>query len=545
MSGLAALALACAIKVTAVLVGAAAFCGMARRASAALRHRVWALAIGCGLALPLLQFAIALLPEAPAGGSAATWPTVPFLPAADSFGGSVFSLTVHAMPGPFWTMAWTRWAPWLWLAGAAFSALRLGAGGLGLWRMSRRSRACRDARMVGAMQRCARHLGIRRQVRLRVLEGSTMPCTWGWRRPVVLLPAGCAKWPEGRRNVVLRHELAHIQRLDWPMGILAEVARAVYWFHPLAWAAVRNLRRESEHACDDAVLAAGEDAARYAGELLHLVRGADRSSRLLSTALAVAQSYNLTRRITAMLDPTINRRRLTRRATLVSTALTLLLLLPMAALRAPAQNAGGNFSGRIVDPSGAGVSAATVMVSNAATHAREMTATDATGSFRFAGLAAGEYETRVLKPGFAEAVRPMVLERDEDLVQKITLAPGTINETVRVSPSAAPTGPQTMAAPKRIPVSSPVQAAALSLRVLPTYPQTAKAAGIEGTVELEAVIDRDGVPQSLQVTNATADPDLARAAVEAVSQWRYRPTLLNGEPVEVATKIEVNFTLQR
>ena len=68
---------------------------------------------------------------------------------------------------------------------------------------------------------------------------------------------------------------------------------------------------------------------------------------------------------------------------------------------------------------------------------------------------------------------------------------------------------------------------------------------MQGTVILRAVIGVDGVPLSLRVVNDQVDPDLARAAIESVSKWRYTPTLLNGDPIEVDTTIEVNFTLQQ
>ena len=77
----------------------------------------------------------------------------------------------------------------------------------------------------------------------------------------------------------------------------------------------------------------------------------------------------------------------------------------------------------------------------------------------------------------------------------------------------------------------------------PTYPAAAKAAGIEGTVILYAVIGKDGTPLSLRVMNSEVDPELARAAAEAVGKWRYSPTLLNGEPIEVDTTIMVKFKL--
>jgi protein TonB len=79
--------------------------------------------------------------------------------------------------------------------------------------------------------------------------------------------------------------------------------------------------------------------------------------------------------------------------------------------------------------------------------------------------------------------------------------------------------------------------------VKPVYPPIVKNGGIEGAVLLEAVIGMDGSLMSLRVMNSQIDPDLAKAAVEAVSQWRYQPTLLNGVPVEVMTSITINFRL--
>ena len=78
-------------------------------------------------------------------------------------------------------------------------------------------------------------------------------------------------------------------------------------------------------------------------------------------------------------------------------------------------------------------------------------------------------------------------------------------------------------------------------KVQPLYPALAKQARIQGTVRLQAVIAKDGSVVELQVISG--HPLLVQAALDAVRQWRYRPTLLNGEPVEVVTTIDVVFTL--
>lgn len=91
--------------------------------------------------------------------------------------------------------------------------------------------------------------------------------------------------------------------------------------------------------------------------------------------------------------------------------------------------------------------------------------------------------------------------------------------------------------------SEGVQQALLVRRVQPSYPILAKQAGVEGTVRLHAVIGRDGVIRELEVLSG--HPLLVNAARDAVREWRYQPTLLNGEPVEVETYITVVFQLRR
>ena len=95
--------------------------------------------------------------------------------------------------------------------------------------------------------------------------------------------------------------------------------------------------------------------------------------------------------------------------------------------------------------------------------------------------------------------------------------------------------------PKVIRVSSGVSEGLLTRRVQPTYPPLARQARIQGTVLMEATISKDGTIENLKVTSG--HPMLITAAVQAVKQWKYRPYLLNGDPVEVQTTIQVNFTL--
>ena len=110
--------------------------------------------------------------------------------------------------------------------------------------------------------------------------------------------------------------------------------------------------------------------------------------------------------------------------------------------------------------------------------------------------------------------------------------------------SPVPLPPEPPAKPpraSRITVGGVVESARLIYEVKPDYPVLARSAHVQGTVRLEAIIDKDGAVQSLHVLSGP--PLLIPSALRAVSQWRYQPTLLNGTAVEVATEIDVNFTL--
>jgi protein TonB len=129
-------------------------------------------------------------------------------------------------------------------------------------------------------------------------------------------------------------------------------------------------------------------------------------------------------------------------------------------------------------------------------------------------------------------------------------AGGVIGGIIGSVPTAAPPPPPPPVkeapkpvTPKQIRVGGNVQSAKLINQPKPAYPPLARQARIQGTVRFNAVIGRDGSIQNL--TLVSGHPLLVPAATEAVRQWRYQPTLLNGEPVEVVTQIDVNFTLSQ
>jgi periplasmic protein TonB len=113
-----------------------------------------------------------------------------------------------------------------------------------------------------------------------------------------------------------------------------------------------------------------------------------------------------------------------------------------------------------------------------------------------------------------------------------------ILDSVGNTPAVVPSPPKPTAHPPRI---SHMMEGNLIYKVQPIYPPPARAARVQGAVVLRAIISRTGAIENLQVTSG--HPMLVRAAIDAVRQWRYRPYILNDEPVEVETQVTVNFSL--
>ena len=109
-----------------------------------------------------------------------------------------------------------------------------------------------------------------------------------------------------------------------------------------------------------------------------------------------------------------------------------------------------------------------------------------------------------------------------------------------MAPPPAPSQPR---GPLPVRIGGNIRAPRKELDVHPVYPVSMRQAGREGVVPIDAIIGRDGTVTSVRVLSAQVHPDFAIAAVDAVRQWRFSPTLLNGAPVEVVMTVSVRFSL--
>lgn len=309
---------------------------------------------------------------------------------------------------------------------------RLAWLGLGLAALRRWSREARPAALGPDAERIVNRLGV--EARLLSSDRVESPVTFGWRRPVVLLPRDL---PEEAQAGVVCHELVHVRRRDWLAALFEEGVRALLWFHPGVWMLLARIALSREQVVD-------REAVRLTGSrraYLEALRTVACRSRQPEATLAVALPFfhrgHLRERV-AHLCKEVSMSR-SRTATLVTASAGLLALTAVLAILV----------------------------------------------FPMSGTA---------------WAKPMKVE-------------GNVQP-----PKALSTTP-------------------------PVYPEKAKEAKIEGVAVVETVIDTAGRVTQPKIKATSGDKDLDQAAIDAVSQWTFKPATLDGKPVEVYYTLTIRFAL--
>ena len=273
-----------------VALGAVAAAIAAHRASAT-RHMIWTAIVGSHLVLPAITvlgpgIRVPLLPPPP-------WLTI----------GRASNATLTFVAA-------------VWLVGVIVGVMPLIFGSLRVASLRRHS------------VRVEKHPW---RVDLRYCASLSAPVVCGILRPTILLPPGAANWTDARWRLVIEHELAHVRRHDMASQLLAQIALVAFWFDPLLAFAVRSMRREREHACDDLVLETGVAPWEYAHELIEVVRSAQRVPAMAGLVMPGATGFDA--RIVAILDPSRNRRHPSRRDIVLTMLLAILITIPLGVLR--------------------------------------------------------------------------------------------------------------------------------------------------------------------------------------------------------------------
>lgn len=562
------LLLAISIKITTILVMALVALPLLRRESAATRHWILATAIAGALLVPALGLVV---PSWSMPSIRVAEPEVEsraeFTAPARLLRTVVRSESVDKI-GP--RASDTRVAVLvmgIWIAGTSFA---LGALALALVRLTAIATAARpvdDGRCHEIAREIADGYGVRRRVRLLCGDHPALLVTWGLAKPIIILPDAARTWSDDRLRAVLSHELAHVRRGDWATQLAAELLRALQWFNPVAWIVCRRLRRESEHACDDAVLNAGVAGPAYATHLIDLARAYSIARSAWSPALPVARPSGLERRVRAMLDAHLNRRPVTRATRLVAALLFLTLAGAVAGAALFAQGPFATVAGSISDSMRGALPDATLTITNSSTKAKNEVRSDSSGRFEFVGLPPGDYVLEASVVGFKNHRTTLTLN-GQQVDREIVIDVATLQEAITVTD--APPRPRSaddqaaldrrnaLQAKRALEMSTTCREAAAAgsgpapirgrirppmklVDVRPEYPAALREAKVGGDVELEARIGVDGSVVEVRGADPSAHPDLVSAAIDAVRQWRFDETLLNCVPIEVLMNVSVTF----
>jgi TonB family protein len=216
----------------------------------------------------------------------------------------------------------------------------------------------------------------------------------------------------------------------------------------------------------------------------------------------------------------------------------------VASIAVGAQVELGSVSGVVVDPSGARVPNARVTAEHQGGTNKETTRSNTAGEYQLKAIPGGQYVFEFASPGFAPKKVDAVVKAGEAARVDATLDIVSASEAVTVTghtsllPSRSATRPR-----QQITLGGNVRPAKVMDQVKPDYPADLQRLGVQGSVMIRAVISINGNVLSPQVVSTGADARLAKLALNAVRQWRYEPCLLNGQPVETATTVTIDFAL--
>jgi TonB family protein len=531
-----------------------------RRAPARFRHTLWVIALAAAVALPLssLRSSIArpgsvtftLGAAVPVSGAPSGQLSAGFWLAAESW---VKQAAQDGIPLP---QPWARALLVLYATFLSIQVVRFSR----LWRrahqIGRRASPLLASTRISAI--VAEFCGVLGSPAgpLRVLVSPEIPgpVTVGARRPAIVLPDKLLEEDhEAELRAALAHEMAHVRRRDYLRNLIHEFVLLPISVHPLALLIRHHLVRTRELACDE--MAASVLGRRHYAR--SLVRMAHEISRFPSAPeeefkLGVFDADILEDRVMRLLDSKPLASTRLAKVTLLAGAMLIaaccmaaarfsVAAAPDAAQTAKPGGESGIITGIVVDSSGTRLSNASVWLKRRRGSETfiKTTVTDAAGNFSFADVAPGRYTLEADSPGKASSYRT------------ITVRPGGwppffpfVLESRTVAGGGTTHATMPGETPKKLRINGAVEDAKLISQPHPRYPASAKARRIQGMVEIDAIISAAGVPDKLRVVRSP-DTELSKAALDAVRQWRYRPTLLNGKPIAVETTIDVDFTLRR
>lgn len=580
--------LASLIDATVVLAIALVATAALRKRSAALRHAILATAVLAAAAMPALELLLPGLAVIPWHDQTTVVTSGAQLTSAEVMRNTAPSVsTTDERP----SISWMTGLAGIWLTATLVTLTLLLVDVARLAHLRRRCTPV-DGDRRALLNELSADLGLTRPVKLLQSADPSLLVTYGFRKPGIILPASSSDWTNERWRIVLRHELAHIVRHDAAIQLGGELLRVLQPINPLVWLTCRRLRQESEYACDDAVLGAGVVPTTYADHLLDVARQLSHRHAAWAAAPAIAHPSTLERRIVAMLQKHTDRQPLTRRGWAVAALAALTISLPLAAaglsephvivipepepvstpvaasspvpaavplpvaeppaapVPAPVSRQSGSITGLVTDQTGGVIPGSTVTLTERQTRAQVQAISNAMGKFQFPNLMPSDYDLVASLPGFKSVSSGVTVAPGKESQLTIALAIGSLSETINVN--CAPESFSVMRAlfpvlaaqapPTPVRVGGSVREPKKIRDVRPTCPAGAPQG--EHVVRLTGTIGVDGVISDVAPSDGAADApaDLVTASLDAVRQWAFTATQLNGQPVEVTIEVTIKFT---
>jgi beta-lactamase regulating signal transducer with metallopeptidase domain len=326
------------LKASVLLAAAFLMRGMLRAGPAVRRHGVWSAAFAGLLALPLLMVALPPL-DVPVLSSTETskYRSLPSVGTGETNAGRPI-VSEAAQPHTVVTASETRGLQFqlpslrttilvTWLIGAAVALIALLTSFARVRRLASSGVELNDAAWRAARTRVASRLGYGHTVRIIACDSIRTPMAGGLLRATVFVPRGATAWDDQRRDIVLAHEIAHLDSRDPLRNLVSRLACTLYWFHPLVWLAVRESAADCEQACDERVLSLGVRPSTYADLLLDFAAGPILNPKV---AVPMVRRARLEQRLMSILE---NRQRPVARRTIVPATVAFALTLSLAAAR--------------------------------------------------------------------------------------------------------------------------------------------------------------------------------------------------------------------
>ncbi len=399
---------------------------------------------------------------------------------------------------------------------------------------------------------------------IRFAPALQQPLTFGVRRPLVLLPQALCDQPEDIQRAVIGHELLHVRRRDWAWLIVEEIAVCVLWFHPASWWVAARIQCAREEVVDELAILLTGRRKTYVEALLAF---ADRTS-VVPTA-AFARRRHLLRRIALVTkEDVMSPRRIV--ATCAAMALVIGIGSWYAVSAFPLQDTQASPSTNSKTPGPLERAAHSVTPENPIprrVHSEEPVLPDwvrSDGALVDVNITL-DAVGRVAEARVMDVYRKVVQRADADTARQATEAfadaavasvrqwrydppfeaPLKFDVTLRLGQAAhvmefhaRESKPAEEGEALR--VGGNVHPPVKIRDVRPVYPPAAREAKVTGVVIIETRIGTDGTVESAHVLKSI--PLLDQAALDAVTQWQFAPTLMNGAPVPVMMTVTVNFS---